>query len=83
MTARNPNNPKAPIKLYVFEGEMLSARQIHERVPVISERSVPKHIEAGRNTRAAMLQHCPTRAMKVGGAIGRKRSAMMAGGKFK
>jgi hypothetical protein len=45
---------------YTFEGQQLTVAEIRAIVPAISDSSIRDHIRAGRNTRAAMLNHVPT-----------------------
>ena len=37
-------------QLHAFEGEQLTVQQIHQRVPVLSERTIRDHLAAGRRT---------------------------------
>lgn len=57
------------MKTYLFDGEQLTAAQIHQRVECISIKSIPGHIHAGRNTTAAILCHFPKRAKPSGSSI--------------
>jgi hypothetical protein len=43
--------------LFLFDGEMLTMKQIHARVPVMSPQHLKKHIDAGRNTKQAILHY--------------------------
>ncbi len=56
-------------RLHAFEGEQLTVRQIHQRVPVLSERTIRDHLAAGRRTRTAMLCFDPIAAAARGGRI--------------
>lgn len=42
-----------------FEGRQLTVAEIRAIVPAISDTAIRAHIRAGRNTRAAMLNHVP------------------------
>jgi len=42
-------------KTFEFEGEQLTVAQIRERVPALTDASIRNHLQAGRNTRQAML----------------------------
>jgi hypothetical protein len=55
-----------------FEGQQLTVRQIREIVPAFSDCQVRRHLQAGRNTRAAMLNHSPTEAIRRAGRKGKK-----------
>jgi hypothetical protein len=48
------------------EGEQLTVQQIHQRVPVLSERTIRDHLAAGRRTRTAMLCFDPIAAAARG-----------------
>ncbi|MDV3513166.1 hypothetical protein [Stenotrophomonas sp. C1657] len=56
-------------RLHVFEGEQLTVQQIHQRVPVLSQRTIRDHLAAGRRTSAAMLCFDPIAAAARGGRI--------------
>lgn len=51
-----------PAKKWEFEGEMLTVKEIHERVPILGEGAIREHLQAGRNTRTAILSYVPRRA---------------------
>lgn len=53
-------------RLHAFEGEQLTVQQIHQRVPVLSERTIRDHLAAGRRTRTAMLCFDPIAAASRG-----------------
>lgn len=55
-------------RLHAFEGEQLTVQQIHQRVPVLSERTIRDHLAAGRRTRTAMLCFDPIAAAAREGA---------------
>lgn len=57
----------AEAKRYEFEGELLTVSEIAERVPVLSRRAIRKHVQAGRNTRMAMLAFNPAVKRSAGG----------------
>lgn len=66
-----------------FEGELLTVAEIRERVPALSDPTIRKHLEAGRNTRQAMLTYRPQWAKptdavrfpaKTGMAVSRDRT---------
>jgi hypothetical protein len=57
---------------FAFEGEQLTVAEIRTRVPALSDSSIRKHLAAGRNTRAAMLNFDPRSAVR---ANGRKAAA--------
>jgi hypothetical protein len=42
---------------FEFQGQMLTIREIHERVPAISDTAIRNHLKAERCTTVAMLQH--------------------------
>jgi len=56
-------------RLHAFEGEQLTVQHIHQRVPVLSERTIRDHLAAGRRTRTAMLCFDPIAAAARGGRI--------------
>ncbi|MGG6316797.1 hypothetical protein ACQ5SB_10075 [Stenotrophomonas geniculata] len=56
-------------RLHAFEGEQLTVQQIHQRVPILSERTIRDHLAAGRRTRSAMLCFDPMAAAARGGRI--------------
>ena len=56
-------------RLHAFEGEQLTVQQIHQRVPILSERTIRDHLAAGRRTRSAMLCFDPIAAAARGGRI--------------
>lgn len=58
-----------PALLHDFEGEQLTVRQIHLRVPALSERTIRDHLAAGRRTRTAMLAFDPIAAAARGGRM--------------
>lgn len=49
----------SPPRTYEFEGELLTIAEIRQRVPAIADPTIRKHLEAGRNTRQAMLTYTP------------------------
>lgn len=56
-------------RLHAFEGEQLTVQQIHQRVPVLSPRTIRDHLAAGRRTRVAMLCFDPIAAAARGGRM--------------
>jgi len=56
-------------RLHAFEGEQLTVQQIHQGVPVLSERTIRDPLAAGRRTRSAMLSFDPIAAAARGGRI--------------
>lgn len=54
------------MKTFLFDGEQLTAAQIHLRVECISIKSIPGHILAGRNTSQLISSHFPKRAKPTG-----------------
>jgi hypothetical protein len=63
-------------KVYEFEGEELTLRQIQERLPVLSTRTIQKHVEEGRTTRREILSYdgaSKSRAASIANAKKRKR----------
>lgn len=40
---------------YLFDGELLTVREIHARVPALSVQTVRNHLKCGRATSVAML----------------------------
>ncbi len=56
-------------RLHAFEGEQLTVQQIHQRVPVLSQRTIRAHLAAGRHTSTAMLCFDPIAAAARGGRI--------------
>lgn len=56
-------------RLHAFEGEQLTVQQIHQRVPVLSQRTIRDHLAAGRRTSTAMLCFDPIAAAERGGRI--------------
>lgn len=57
---------------YKFEGRLLTLSEIKKHVPRLSVSAIKAHIEAGRNTKIAMLMFDPKAAARRGG---RKSSA--------
>lgn len=56
-------------RLHAFDGEQLTVQQIHQRVPVLSQRTIRDHLSAGRRTSTAMLCFDPVAAAARGGRI--------------
>jgi len=56
-------------RLHAFDGEQLTVQQIHQRVPVLSQRTIRDHLSAGRRTSTAMLCFDPIAAAARGGRI--------------
>lgn len=56
-------------RLHAFEGEQLTVQQIHQRVPVLSPRTIRDHLAAGRRTSTAMLCFDPIAAAARGGRM--------------
>ena len=54
------------MKTYLFDGEQLTAAQIHLRVECISIKSIPGHILAGRNTSKLITSQYRTYAKPTG-----------------
>lgn len=46
-------------RLHEFDGQQLTIAEIKKLIPVVSESSIRQHLEAGRNTREAILNYRP------------------------
>lgn len=42
-------------QIFLFDGELLTVKQIHSRVPALSLQTVRNHLKCGRMTSVAML----------------------------
>jgi hypothetical protein len=49
------------MKLYRFDGQMLTSKQIQQLVSCMSVTTLLDHIKAGRNTAQAILCHVPAK----------------------
>jgi hypothetical protein len=67
------------VKTYDFDGRMLTVPEIRERVPILSERTIRRHLKAGRCTKAAMLGYDVNEAYR---RAGKKHSAKKRGWGF-
>lgn len=59
---------------FMFEGESLTASQIRQRVPILSDATIRAHLAAGRNTASAMLTFDGAARSRAGGAAAAKRA---------
>ncbi len=59
---------------WMFEGEELTVAQIRQRVPILSDRTIRKHLAAGRDTRQAMLNFDISAASARGGRKAARRA---------
>lgn len=55
---------------FPFEGQMLTITEIRKVVPCLSRGCVVSHLEAGRNTKKAMLEFDTNAARRRGGKHG-------------
>lgn len=67
---------RAPAR-HDFEGEQLTVAEIRRRVPILSDRSIRDHLQAGRRTRSAMLSFDPAAASARGGRIAAARARVL------
>lgn len=56
---------------FLFEGEELTVAQIRQRVPVLPDVTIRKHLHDGRRTRQAMLTYDEAAARRRNGRAGR------------
>lgn len=47
----------ARARKHEFDGELLTVDEIMPRVPILSEKCIREHLQAGRNTTIAMLSY--------------------------
>lgn len=59
---------------WMFEGEELTVAQIRQRVPILSERTIRKHLARGRNTTSAMMNFDISAASARGGRKAARRA---------
>ncbi|HKY46181.1 MAG TPA: hypothetical protein VJM50_24025 [Pyrinomonadaceae bacterium] len=57
-----------------FEGELLTVRQICERVPALTDAGIRSHLKAGRNTTQAMLTYDSSHVRRANGKKAAKRA---------
>jgi len=62
-------------KLWTFEDTEATIREIRAVVPCLSHECIQRHLEAGRNTRQAMLTFDSDAARRRGGRNGRRAVA--------
>lgn len=52
---------------YTFEGQSLTIPEIRLLVPILSERTIRRHLAEGRNTRQAMLAYNSSAKLSAAG----------------
>lgn len=52
---------------YQFEGETLTAMEVHKRVPALTIQTIRLYLKRGLDSRVKMLSYAPVGAMKIAG----------------
>ena len=75
---------KVIAKLHMFDGEGMTISEANKRCPRISDASLRRHIAAGRNTTAEVMNYDPSRCIAAGArkAYAARGKPSMFGGSF-